>query len=109
MEGEQSGEKREEKATFAFRSEGKLSGTKVNPWETKEDMKSDPAHLPIFVHTTYQALPTPSSSSSSCEDGGAVQSDSFIPTWVYRVYHLVFSVRSSHPLLPSSPPPHKVR
>ena len=38
MEGGKKREKREEKMTLAFRSEGKLPGTKINPRKTKKDM-----------------------------------------------------------------------
>ena len=102
MEGGKKREKREEKMTLAFRSEGKLPGTKINPRKTKKDMTYPwPTHSPAhFVPTTYQALPTPSSSPYCCEGAGAVKSDSFIPTWVDQVDHLAFSILSPPPLFP---------
>lgn len=58
VEGEQSGEKREEKMTLAFRSEGKLPGTKMNPWKTKKDMTYPwPTHSP--THFCSYNIPGP--------------------------------------------------
>lgn len=100
--GEQSGRKEKKRWHWLSdlrgncRAPKSIHGKLKRTWPT-HDL---PTHLPIFVPTTYQALPTPSSSPYSCEGAGAVKSDFFIPTWVDQVYHLVFSILSPPPLFP---------